>query len=80
MKLLILLFPAMCFAKEFHFVFHLQEDKMMDTWEYKTEADTWKEAHRRAALACATFFTDRMPVTENAKWEIFDACMNPSEK
>lgn len=78
--LLLLLISTNCWAKEYHFVWNLQTGNVVQTLEYKVKADTYKQAHNEAALFCGGFFADRMPATEDAKWEIFDVCLNPREK
>lgn len=78
--LLILLFPSLCFAKEYHFYYRLDYDGQVNTLEYKTNAPDYATALERGALACAKFFVDLMPITEDSKWEIFDVCENPRER
>jgi len=79
--LIILLFPSLCFAKEYHFFYRLEHDGKVSTLEYKTNAPDYAIAINRGALSCAKFFTDLIPdFDEETKWEIFDVCLNPRSK
>lgn len=78
--LVILLFPSLCFAKEYQMYWNLDYKGEVNHLEYKIEAADMYEAIQRGALFCGKFFADRMPITEDSKWAIFDTCLNPRFK
>jgi hypothetical protein len=76
----ILLFPSLCFAKEYDFHYRLVHNGQVNVLQYKTNAPDYAVALERGALACAKFFTDLIPdFDEDTKWEIFDVCLNPRQ-
>lgn len=61
-------------AKEFKFKWESGRDLL----QYKTNADTWEEAYKRAAEFCFDFLTKRETnLTEEKGLDIIDICANP---
>lgn len=69
--------PNFALAKEYHFVFKMQDKNQ--TIEYKTEADSWNEAYRDAAVFCKNFLKKKEKLTEERILDIVDICANPRE-
>jgi hypothetical protein len=78
--LVILLFPSMCFAKEYHFYYRIDYDGKVNVLEQKLNAPDLAEAIKIGALQCAEFFVEILPPTDYYKWEIFNTCLNPNQK
>jgi hypothetical protein len=73
----ILIFVILCShaqAKEFTFKFNINRDQL----QYKTDADTWEIAYKRAANFCFDFLAKReKTLTEDKGLDIIDVCANP---
>lgn len=77
MKLLILLFPSLCFASNFHLTYHFTQGRIDNQIKVVVNADSFAEAIGNGAPLCYEAFKDLAPITEDFKLAMTDACANP---
>lgn len=64
-------------AKEFKFVYHYPYDTNMNRFQVSIDADSWSEAHSKAADQCVDHYLDTVRLDEYSKVEIANVCTNP---
>lgn len=74
--LILLLFPCLCFANEYHFTFNFEDGRML---KLKVEGKNRNDALEKAGIMCGEFFgIGHKDLTDKEYIEILDVCANPS--
>jgi hypothetical protein len=77
MKWLILLFPSLCFAKEYDLTYHLVNNRMDNTVIVKVDASSYNDAIRKGGPICVDAYDTKGLLGVVSNEAIANACTNP---